>query len=72
MPPIAMGRAACQAVLFAGIALSAGVPGAAWSSAGATWIYRSPEPGSDGKIAVSLWLARDPRLSFAGAAREVA
>jgi ubiquinone/menaquinone biosynthesis C-methylase UbiE/DNA-binding transcriptional ArsR family regulator len=33
-----------------------------------------PEPGSDGKIAVSLWLARDPRLLLAepAAAREVA
>ncbi len=33
----------------------------------------SPEPGSDGKIAVSLWLARDPRaLIAANANREVA
>jgi ubiquinone/menaquinone biosynthesis C-methylase UbiE/DNA-binding transcriptional ArsR family regulator len=31
-----------------------------------------PEPGSEGKIAVSLWLARDPRLVIAGSAREVA
>jgi ubiquinone/menaquinone biosynthesis C-methylase UbiE/DNA-binding transcriptional ArsR family regulator len=31
-----------------------------------------PEPGSDGRIAVSLWLARDPRIAFAGTAREVA
>jgi ubiquinone/menaquinone biosynthesis C-methylase UbiE/DNA-binding transcriptional ArsR family regulator len=32
-----------------------------------------PEPNSDGKIAVSLWLARDPRIALAGAtAREVA
>ena len=31
-----------------------------------------PEPGSQGKIAVSLWLARDPRLVLAGSAREVA
>jgi demethylmenaquinone methyltransferase/2-methoxy-6-polyprenyl-1,4-benzoquinol methylase/ArsR family transcriptional regulator len=32
-----------------------------------------PEPNSDGKIAVSLWLARDPRIVMAGAAaREVA
>jgi ubiquinone/menaquinone biosynthesis C-methylase UbiE/DNA-binding transcriptional ArsR family regulator len=31
-----------------------------------------PEPGSEGKIAVSLWLARDPRLVLAGSAREVA
>ena len=30
-----------------------------------------PEAGSDGEIAVSLWLARDPRLAIAGA-REVA
>jgi ubiquinone/menaquinone biosynthesis C-methylase UbiE/DNA-binding transcriptional ArsR family regulator len=31
-----------------------------------------PEPGSEGKIAVSLWLARDPRLVLAGSTREVA
>ncbi len=31
----------------------------------------APEPGSDGKIAVSLWLARDPRMVLAGQ-REVA
>jgi ubiquinone/menaquinone biosynthesis C-methylase UbiE/DNA-binding transcriptional ArsR family regulator len=31
-----------------------------------------PEPQSDGKIAVSLWLARDPRRAPAGTAREVA
>ncbi len=31
----------------------------------------APEPGSDGKIAVSLWLAHDPRLAVAGQ-REVA
>ncbi len=32
-----------------------------------------PEPGSDGKIAVSLWLARDPRKeALSAAAREVA
>jgi ubiquinone/menaquinone biosynthesis C-methylase UbiE len=31
-----------------------------------------PEPGTDGKIAVSLWLAADPRIAFADAAREVA
>jgi ubiquinone/menaquinone biosynthesis C-methylase UbiE len=32
-----------------------------------------PEPNSDGKIAVSLWLGRDPRIALAGAtAREVA
>jgi ubiquinone/menaquinone biosynthesis C-methylase UbiE len=31
-----------------------------------------PEPGSDGKIAVSLWLARDPRMALAAAEREVA
>ena len=31
----------------------------------------SPEPGSDGQIAVSLWLAHDPRLVLAGQ-REVA
>ena len=30
-----------------------------------------PEPGSEGKIAVSLWLGRDPRIAFASA-REVA
>ena len=32
----------------------------------------SPEPGSDGKVAVSLWLARDPRVRIANDAREVA
>lgn len=32
----------------------------------------APEPATDGKIAVSLWLARDPRLVFAQSAREVA
>ncbi len=31
----------------------------------------APEPGSDGRIAVSLWLAHDPRLALAGQ-REVA
>jgi len=31
-----------------------------------------PEPGSDGKIAVSLWLARDPRLILASSRQEVA
>ena len=31
----------------------------------------APEPGSEGKIAVSLWLAHDPRLALAGR-REVA
>jgi ubiquinone/menaquinone biosynthesis C-methylase UbiE/DNA-binding transcriptional ArsR family regulator len=30
-----------------------------------------PEPGSDGKVAVSLWLARDPRIQLASV-REVA
>lgn len=35
--------------------------------------YRTlpPDQGSDGKIAVSLWLARDPRLVVAGGARAV-
>jgi ubiquinone/menaquinone biosynthesis C-methylase UbiE/DNA-binding transcriptional ArsR family regulator len=32
----------------------------------------SPEPGSDGKVAVSLWLARDPRVRIANDTREVA
>ena len=32
----------------------------------------SPEPGSDGKVAVSLWLARDPRVRVANDTREVA
>jgi hypothetical protein len=32
----------------------------------------SPEQGSDGKVAVSLWLARDPRLLIANDTREVA
>ena len=31
-----------------------------------------PEPGSDGKIAVSLWLGRDPRAQIANDLREVA
>jgi ubiquinone/menaquinone biosynthesis C-methylase UbiE/DNA-binding transcriptional ArsR family regulator len=31
-----------------------------------------PEPGSESKIAVSLWLARDPRQVIAQSAREVA
>ncbi len=37
-------------------------------------LHRSlpPEPGSDGKIAVSLWLARDPRVQVANDVREVA
>ena len=33
--------------------------------------HRDLAPGSDGRIAVSLWLARDPRIAIAGA-REVA
>ena len=33
--------------------------------------HRNLAPGSDGRIAVSLWLARDPRIAMAGA-REVA
>jgi ubiquinone/menaquinone biosynthesis C-methylase UbiE len=32
----------------------------------------TPEPGSDGKVAVSLWLARDPRVRVANDTREVA
>jgi len=33
----------------------------------------APEPGSDGKVAVSLWLARDPRIQLANTnVREVA
>jgi ubiquinone/menaquinone biosynthesis C-methylase UbiE len=32
----------------------------------------SPEAGSDGKIAVSLWLGRDPRVQLANDVREVA
>jgi len=31
-----------------------------------------PEPGSDGKVAVSIWLGRDPRLVMAKSNREVA
>ncbi len=31
-----------------------------------------PEPGSEGKITVSLWLAHDPRIAFSGSQREVA
>ena len=32
----------------------------------------APEPGSDGKVAVSLWPARDPRVLIANDTREVA
>src|SRR5215468_2545925 len=32
----------------------------------------APEPASEGKIAVSLWLGRDPRITLAASAREVA
>jgi len=32
----------------------------------------APEPSSEGKIAVSLWLGRDRRIVLATAAREVA
>jgi hypothetical protein len=32
----------------------------------------APEPESDGKIAVSLWLARDERALIASRQREVA
>ncbi|MGE0753129.1 MAG: ArsR/SmtB family transcription factor [Variibacter sp.] len=32
----------------------------------------APEPDGEGKIAVSLWLGRDPRLALADPAREVA
>jgi SAM-dependent methyltransferase len=31
-----------------------------------------PEPGSEGKIAVSLWLAREPRLALVSSAQGVA
>src|SRR3954468_24754608 len=34
--------------------------------------HRNLAPGEDGKIAVSLWLARDRRMLLAGSAREVA
>jgi ubiquinone/menaquinone biosynthesis C-methylase UbiE len=34
--------------------------------------HRNLAPGEDGKIAVSLWLARDRRVLMAGSAREVA
>jgi hypothetical protein len=34
--------------------------------------HRNLAPGHDGKIAVSLWLARDPRIVLADTAREVA
>ena len=34
--------------------------------------HRDLAPGEDGKIAVSLWLARDRRMLLAGSAREVA
>ena len=39
---------------------------------GSTWrciATLPPEPGSDGKIAVSLWLARDPRLAVVSSAQ---
>ena len=46
---------------------------AAGPRAGAAQAALPPEPGSDGKIAVSLWLARDPRALIASPAqREVA
>jgi hypothetical protein len=32
----------------------------------------APEPTSDGKIAVSLWLGKDERIALATPAREVA
>jgi ubiquinone/menaquinone biosynthesis C-methylase UbiE/DNA-binding transcriptional ArsR family regulator len=32
----------------------------------------APEAGSEGKIAVSIWLARDPRIVLAGSQKEVA
>ena len=32
----------------------------------------APEPASERKIAVSLWLGRDPRITLAAPAREVA
>jgi hypothetical protein len=32
----------------------------------------TPEPASEGKIAVSLWLGRDPRLALAAPALELA
>jgi ubiquinone/menaquinone biosynthesis C-methylase UbiE len=32
----------------------------------------TPEPGTEGKIAVSLWLGRDPRMVVASSSREVA
>jgi hypothetical protein len=37
-------------------------------------LHRSlaPDPGSDGKIAVSLWLAHDQRILIASSKREVA
>ncbi|NVO12540.1 MAG: metalloregulator ArsR/SmtB family transcription factor [Rhodoplanes sp.] len=31
-----------------------------------------PEPGSDGQLAVTLWLGRDPRIAIAAETREVA
>jgi len=49
---------------------------AQWMSAAGldVTMHRSlaPEPGSDGKIAVSLWLARDSRVQVANDEREVA
>ena len=47
-----------------------------WLSAAGLDVERqltlAPDKGSEGKIAVSLWLARDPRMVLAGQDREVA
>jgi ubiquinone/menaquinone biosynthesis C-methylase UbiE len=50
---------------------------AQWMSAAGLEVLKHksvpPQAGSEGKIAVSLWLARDQRIAFAGpAARDVA
>jgi ubiquinone/menaquinone biosynthesis C-methylase UbiE len=47
---------------------------ASWMSAAGLGVLRHDtlKPGADGKIAVSLWLGRDPRIALAGQEREVA
>jgi ubiquinone/menaquinone biosynthesis C-methylase UbiE len=49
---------------------------AGWMSAAGLELTRqdtlAPDKGSEGKIAVSLWLGRDPRILIAGQEREVA
>jgi SAM-dependent methyltransferase len=49
---------------------------AQWMSAAGLDLVRhetvQSEPGAEGRIAVSLWLGRDPRMLIAASAREVA